>query len=436
MADAFQPYRCRRPQGAGTIRLNPKDLATSAAAGLDQDWVASARALTPLLDAAAPRIDAAKGLPPDILDALFDAKMFRMLLPRSLGGAELDLPTFFEVVQAIAEGDASAAWSVAQSNACAMSAAYMEPAAAHELFADPRAVLSWGFPQGKCTLMPVDGGWKVSGTWGFGSGSRHSTWLGGHCVVVDAKGEVQKHANGQPVERTALFPRSAVTIVDDQWAVLGLRGTGSDTYAVKEWFVPSEFCVVPRAVGRDQQQPPDAVPDVETERREPGTLYRFSPTMMYQAGFSAVAFGIARAILDSFIKLANEKTPSGAPSMLRDSSVIQARVAASEARLASMRVWLAHSIRESWEGCVASGQHGFNDRVTMRLASTFAIREVRQVVQDAYDDAGATAIFEMHPFERRLRDMNAVTQQIQSNPMHLQTVGQHYLGMKVSTRFI
>ena len=132
----------------------------------------------------------------------------------------------------------------------------------------------------------------------------------------------------------------------------------------------------------------------------------------------------------------SQKTPSGAPSLLRENSVIQARVAASEARIASMRAWLTQSLRESWDGCVATGQHAFEHRMTMRLASTYAIRELRQVVEDAYDDAGATAIFESHPFERRLRDMHAVTQQIQSNPMHLQTVGQHYLGMKASTRFV
>ena len=102
--------------------MNPKDLSLAAITGIDQDWLAQARKLTPLLDAAAPRIDAAKALPPEILAELFDAKMFRMLLPRSQGGAELDLPAFFNVICAIAEGDASAAWSVAQSNGCAMSA--------------------------------------------------------------------------------------------------------------------------------------------------------------------------------------------------------------------------------------------------------------------------------------------------------------------------
>ena len=123
--------------------MNPKDLHPAAVTGLDQDWVTLARALTPQLDAAAARIDAAKALPAEIIDALHDANMFRMLLPRSQGGAELDLPTFFNVICAIAEGDASAAWSVAQSNGCAMSAAYMAPLAAREVFGDARAVLAW-----------------------------------------------------------------------------------------------------------------------------------------------------------------------------------------------------------------------------------------------------------------------------------------------------
>ena len=420
--------------------MNPNDLPATASIEPGQlanhDGLARARALTPLLAAAAPRIDAAKALPADVQDALFDAKMFRMLLPRSQGGAELDMPTFFDVICAIAEGDASAAWSVAQSNGCAMAAAYMAADAAREVFGNPRAVLSWGYPAGPCHMRPVEGGWNVTGNWGFGSGSRHSTWVGGHCQVQDAHGVVQKNAEGLPQERTAIIPRSAITLTDDKWAVLGLRGTGSDSYAVKDLFVPAALCIVPRAVGRDQQQALNAVHNVEIERREAGTLYRFSPTIVYQAGFSAVALGIARAMLNSFITLASQKTPSLGNQLLRDNSVIQLRVANSEARLAAMRAWLLQSLRESWQHCAASGGHLFEHRVTMRLACTYAIREARQVAQDAYDDAGATAIFETHPFERRMRDMLAVTQQIQANPLHLQTTGQHYLGMKASTRFI
>lgn len=416
--------------------MNAKDLPTGSKAGIDQDWIKLACALTPKLDAAGPQIDRDMALPKPILDALHDAKMFRMLLPRSQGGAELDLPTFFQVVHAIAEGDASAGWTVSQSNGCAMSAAYLAPEAANEVFGPAHAVLAWGFPHGPCRATPVDGGWRVTGNWGFGSGNRHATWLGGHCQVTDAQGVPLTKPSGAPIERTALFPRSAVTIKDGQWNVIGLRGTGSDTYSVQDLFVPATHCIIPRAVGRDQQRPEDEVLEVEVERREQGTLYHFSPTIVYQAGFSAVALGVARSMLNSFIELAMKKTPSGGTTLLRDNAVIQEHVAVSQARLESLRVWIRQTLADAWAHCQVHRTHGFEYRVTMRLASTYAMREAAKVAESVYADAGATAIFENQPFERRLRDMHAVAQQVQASSSHLQTAGQYYLGLKPSSRFI
>jgi len=390
-----------------------------------QDWIARARALTPVLDAAAPRIEAACALPADILDALHEAKMFRMLLPRSFGGAELELASFFQVIRALAEGDASTAWCMAQSSGCSMSAAYMAPEAAREVFADPRAVVAWGYSTGsQCRAVPVEGGWRVSGTWGFGSGNRHSTWLGAHCQLPDT------------TERTMLLPRSSVDIKEDSWNVIGLRGTGSDTYSVTELFVPQKHSLVPRATGRDQHQAEDARSGPEPERREQGTLYRFSPMNVYQCGFAAVAIGLARATLAAFIALARSKTTSGTNLTLRNDSWTQTRVAQSEARLGACEAWILQILRAMWEECAATGSTGFEYRVKLRLASTYAMHEARTVVEDCYADAGATAIFEANPFERRLRDMHAVSQQVQASAVHLQSVGQHLLGLKPPLRFI
>src|SRR5688500_15177940 len=201
-----------------------------------QDWIAKARALTPLLAAAAPRIEAACELPDDVLDALHGARMFRMLLPRSLEGGELELRTFFQAICALAEGDASTAWCVVPSSGCSLSAAYLAPEAAREIFGPARAVLAWGFITGvPCRAEPAPGGWKATGTWGFGSGSRHATWLGGHCKIEGGG------------ERTMLFPRSQATIKEDSWNVVGLRGTGSDTYSVNDLMVPAAHATIARA---------------------------------------------------------------------------------------------------------------------------------------------------------------------------------------------
>lgn len=402
-----------------------------------RDWVARARALRPLLDAAGPRIEAACALPADVLDALHQASMFRMLLPRSLQGGELDLATFVEVVCEIAAGDASTGWCLVQNSGCATAAAYMAPEAAREVFGDAKAVLAWGFPLGPhCRATPVPGGWKVNGSWGFGSGNRHSGWLGGHCAQTDAEGNPLKQPDGRPMERTMLFPRASATIKDDVWDVLGLRGTGSDTYSVTDLFVPSEHAIVARASGRDQYFPEHRPELVETERREQGTLYRFSATNVYQCGFAAVALGIARAVLTSFIELAARKSPSGANVPLREDHCVQTRIAMAEARLGSARAWLLQTLRDMHAGVVEAGRLSLEQRVQLRLAATFAIRESVDIVDAAYADAGATAIFQSNPFERRFRDIHTAAQQIQSSASHFQTAGQYYLGMAPSLRFI
>lgn len=411
-------------------------MSVTASSEIEQGWIARARALRPLLESAASRIDADCALPPDVLDALFEARMFRMFLPHTFGGAELEPATFFQVVCEIAAGDASAAWCVAQSSGCSMSAAYMEPAAAHRVFGDARAAVAWGYSLGpQCRATPVPGGWKVNGTWGFGSGNRHAGWIGAHCHRTNEAGEPLKHPDGRPLERTMLVPRSSVTIKEDTWHVVGLRGTGSDTYSVADLFVPAEYSLVPRATARDHHLPEGAAPELEPERREQGPLYRMAPMNVYQAGFAAVGLGVARATLDAFIGLATRKTPSGTGNPLRSDGWIQSRIALSEARLQSARAWIISILRTMWLECRA-GQPSFESRVQLRLASTYAIHEAREVVHSSYADAGATAIFESNPFERRLRDMNAVSQQVQANFSHLQSVGQYYLGLQPGLRFI
>ena len=403
---------------------------------IEDAWIERARALKPVLESAAPRIDAACALPTDVLDALFEARMFRMLLPHTFGGAELEAATFFQVVSEIAAGDASAAWCIAQCSGCSMSAAYMDPSAAHKVFGDSRAAVAWGYSMGpQCRATPVKGGWRVNGTWGFGSGNRHATWVGAHCHRTDENGELLRHPDGRPLERTMLIPRPAITIKEDSWNVIGLRGTGSDTYSVTDLFVRGEYSLAARATARDHHLAEGAEPELEPERRENGPLYRFSPMNIYEAGFSAVGLGVARATLDAFIALATKKTPSGTGNPLREDAWIQTRIALSEARLASASAWILAILRDMARQC-AEGQPAFASRVKLRLASTYAIHEAREVVHSSYADAGATAIFEGNPFERRLRDINAVSQQIQANYAHLQSAGQYYLGIKPGLRYI
>jgi alkylation response protein AidB-like acyl-CoA dehydrogenase len=143
-----------------------------------------------------------------------------------------------------------------------------------------------------------------------------------------------------------------------------------------------------------------------------------------------VALGIARSTLDAFVELARDKIPRGAKRTLRDDNVIQAQVSQSEARLRAARAFLLSSLDEIWRDIGGSGRVTDDHNTTIRLASTWAIHQARDVVDTAYHAAGATAIFESNPFERRFRDIHTVIQQYQGRQAHFETVGQALLGLE------
>ena len=385
----------------------------------DTDYLQKARELAPTLAAASDEIEELRELPERIVEALIEGGFFRMLLPRSLGGAELDPLTYVQVLEEIAKADPSTAWCLGQNSGCSMSAPYLEPAVAREIFGPPRGILAWGpdLP-GAGRGVAVEGGIRVTGRWGFATGSRHATWLGAHVPIFEPDGTPRVNPNGRPFVRTVLFPKSSAEIIDN-WHVIGLRGTGSDSYALNDLFVPQKY-----TCSRDN----------EAERREPGLLYRFTSGMIYAMGFSNVSLGIARGALEAFVELARDKIPRGARKTLRENNVIQSEVAQSEAKLRSARAFIHTTLREMWEEAEEKGDFGLDKHWQLRLASTWAIHQARDVVAAIYHAAGATAIFNDNPFERRLRDIHAGTQQGQGRPIHFETVGQILLGLPPAGR--
>ena len=149
-------------------------------------YVERARALAPLIESVADQTEQERCLPAPVVSALHEAGLYRLLLPRGLGGAEVDPVTFVRVIEEIAKADASTAWCLCQASGCSMSAAYLAPGVAKQIFGDdPRAVLAWG-PGPDARATAVDGGYRLSGTWSFASGCRQANWLGGHAPIVGA----------------------------------------------------------------------------------------------------------------------------------------------------------------------------------------------------------------------------------------------------------
>lgn len=373
--------------------------------------LARARPLIPLLRDAAKRIDAASELPPDVLDAMFAARMFKLLLPRSLGGAELPPVEYVQCVEAIAEGDASAAWCMNQGSGCSMAAAFASPAVAQRVWGGERDVLAWGQGPG-ARIVQVPGGWRVSGSWTFASGSRHATWLGATAPTFEEDGTPRVRPDGKPWERTVLFPRHLARI-DDVWGVLGLRGTGSDTYTVKDLFVEDAYCVTR---------------EYEPERQQEGLLYRFQSMQLYAAGFASVALGVARGMMDAVIDLARNKSQAWSSEKMRDNHAVQNLIGYSEMAWRSARAGLHAELRAAWDDVSRTGVLSLDHKIRIRGAATFAIHASRDICHHLFHEAGSTAIFNDRPFERRLRDINSVSQQTQGRRTHFETVGLYYLG--------
>ena len=391
-------------------------------AQIGEDPVSRARRVAPLIEAAAPRIEKDRALPPELLEALYANRIIRTLLPKVVGGDETNPETYVRMMMILAAADASTAWCIGQASGCSMSAAYMDLDAARTVWAPREASLAWGVILPNQTARVTQGGYVVNGTWSFASGGRHATWLGGHCKVEEADGTPRLDPDGTPTDRTMIFPRSAMSMRED-WNVMGLRGTGSDTYTVKDLFVPAA-----QTVRRDR--------DDERRPHGRGALYRFTTTHMYASGFAGVALGIARGMLDAFVALAVKKTPQATARRLADSPALQSGLAQAEGQWRAARAGLLMTLRECWADAEAGNELTTDQKVAIRLASTYAIHQAKAAVDFAYCEAGATAIFEGGPFERRFRDIHAVTQQVQARKNHFETVGQHLFGLAPNPRFL
>ena len=161
-----------------------------------------------------------------------------------------------------------------------------------------------------------------------------------------------------------------------------------------------------------------------------GPLYAFSQSNLYSTGFASLALGLARATMTDFIEIVRDTVPRGAPKPRRENNVVQSQIGQAEARIRSCRAFLRNSLGEIWHEVQHTRHVTDEQQITIRLATTWAIQQSREVISSLYLAAGALAIFENQPFERRFRDIHTVCQQIQGHAAHFETVGQILMGME------
>ena len=343
-------------------------------------------------------INESRQIPRELVDSMTSQGLFRLLVPRSVGGNEIDLLDYLAITQAISSADGSTGWCFNQNNVLGTMASLMSESLAKEVWANSDTILSNGPPQ-HALIESVKGGYSITGRWNFSSGSRHSTWV----VAI-----------GRYADQTLslIMPHTDVEWIDS-WQVGGLRGTGSFSFEANALFVPAHRTWV----------------ESKAVRREKGPLYLINRRLLFGAGFASVALGVARSALDEAINTSLAKTPQE-QTLLRDQVQTQRDIGNAEALWGSSNAYLQEKSRTLWEHVCVDDKLRMADRIGLRLASTWAIRKAVEVVDIAYSVCGATSIFENHPIQRKFQDAHAITQQLQGRFEHYETAGQFYLGLE------
>lgn len=375
------------------------------------------RALAPAIRARADEIEQSRRVPLDLIQGLTEAGAFRLCIPHALGGLEADVQTLLDVIEEVARADGSAGWIVMIGATSGLVSGYLPPDAATEIFGDPDVVAGGVFaPRGQA--IAVDGGYRATGRWAFGSGSEHCRWLLGGCVVIE-DGKPRLLERGIPDSRMMFFPASEVKILDT-WNVSGLRGTGSHDLEVADVFVPAA-----RAVSIITDRP-----------REQGPLYRFPVFGLLALGIAAVATGIARTAIDELVKIAGGKTPTGSARKLGERGVVQMQVAQAEAALESSRAWLRVAVANAWASASSGASIPVAQRATLRLAATEATVRAAKAVDLMYEAGGGTSIYATSPLQRCFRDVHVATQHAMVAQSTYELTGRLLLGLDTDSAML
>ena len=338
----------------------------------------------------------------ELIDALRDADLLRMLVPPDLGGAGFSPWEIGPVLESMARVDGSAGWTLALSQGAL---AHLLPRRVFiEMFGDARATLAGSLNPASARAVKVAGGYRYSGKGTYVSGCTHATWMTAAALVVeDGK---PKFIDGIPVIRAGVMPMADCTILDS-WRVAGMRGTGSHDVVFEDLFVRDEL-----------------------------TFAQGDALANLGAALAPVALGIARHAIDAFVELAAAKVPAGARGLLKERTTAQAQLGQAEGLLQAARSFFYETAREGDALRRESRQPSQEQRARLRLGSVMAAQLAAQCVDLIYDAAGLTAASTDCAIERCWRDVHVMRQHITLATTRFEVVGRIYLGLEAASPLI
>jgi indole-3-acetate monooxygenase len=381
--------------------------------------LANIRELAPSITSRAAEIEAGRRMPPDLVEALKSIGVFRIFVPQSHGGLELDLPAALEIIGALSRIDGSVGWTAMIGGGCDMFASLLPRDTYEQVYQNgPDVIIAGAAQQPAGTAEAVAGGWRVNGRWAFASGCQHADWMFGLCVMTEGGKPLPGPAGegGPPLLRGVFLPARDWQI-EDTWHVAGLKGTGSHHIVLRDTVVSAAnlFDLV------------NGVPCL------PGPLYQAVPQLLPLL-HGANSVGIAEGALEELVELANtgrQQLQAAVP--MRDSETFQCELGRVAAELRAARAFLEVQAASHWRHALAGTLK--NEALLMQVTQTaiwLATTCVR-ATDACFALGGSSALYETSPLQRRLRDLHTSAQHYGVQQRHYVKAGKLLLGSSIAS---
>lgn len=332
-------------------------------------------------------------MPADLVAMAKAAGLFRMAMPASLGGLELEPVAIMRVIEDLSCADGSAGWTVLIGNSTAFFA-WLGQHAAEAMLGSTTDIISTSMfaPMGRAQM--VGDHVVIDGRWPFNSGCTHADWFQVGVIVMDGDGP-RLRSDGRADVRFAFFESDRAEIIDT-WHSIGLRGTGSHDLVVHGLRVPVEHTAAPML----------------DPARQDGPLFQLGFFPLLSVLMSGFPLGVARRALDEFAELAPNKRRGASANTVADDPHVQYEVGRAEAALQGARALVLDALGDAWNTARAGSPLSPRQSSRIGLASQLAMQAAVVAVDLAFTSAGAGAVYTGHPLERCFRDLHTANQHV------------------------
>jgi indole-3-acetate monooxygenase len=385
--------------------------------------VQAAAALRSVIRAYHDELDREQRLPKALVEQFHAAGFYRLVRPRELGGLQADPLTYLRTVELLSEGSGSVGWNLCNNNIAQLVTLGLPDGGIREIYGPGGDVAVAGTAvQGGGRAVPVDGGYRVTGRWPFGTGCQESPWMLGSFQILDGD-QLRLSPDGASVYWRGVFHRAETQIVAGSWDVSGLRATGSFDWTVDDVFLPERRTMVHAGVPLDNQW-----------SHWPGVSYALPAQVWVGPHHSAVITGIARAGIDALIELAVEKTPRGRTSRLCDNPQVQDAIGRADAILNAGRAYRSATITEVWNTIAAGEDTTLEQRARCRLAAVHAADCAREAMDLVFRQGGSTSYRRESRLAECWRDLQVVGQAVTIMPEWYPMGGRVFMKMDPGPR--